>query len=194
MEVKIYREKENESLIYDDEALDKYNALISELGLFPVEEKKKCPNVYIILNEAMKKQLHALCPSSQSVENYKRTTIPLEVLEVYKFAKQNDMFEQFEIWYNDVQPDPMLIGMKYRSDSDRQNKYSWNMDKYLIARWGDCALELDELCSKGTEIIREKLTHKIKSHMSKLNLYLSDMDICIDEYLKNSIWSLDFNL
>ena len=43
MEVKIYRELENETLIFNEEDLQKYNALANELGLATqedIEEKK----------------------------------------------------------------------------------------------------------------------------------------------------------
>lgn len=94
MEVKIYRELENETLIFNEDDLAKYNALANELGLATKEdiEDKKCPVVYPVLNQAIQRQLKALCPSNLDISEYRRSTIPLEVLEVYKFCKENEMF------------------------------------------------------------------------------------------------------
>ena len=71
MEVKIYREPENEALILDEAQLAEYHELTSELGLQVVtQQEQQVPNVYIFLNSAMTKQLHAICPKHESVENY----------------------------------------------------------------------------------------------------------------------------
>lgn len=160
MEVKIYREKENESLVYKEEDLEIYKGLTESLGLSIPTETPKCPNVYQILNEKAKTQLKALCPSVADIKDYVRTTIPIEVLQVYKFTKDNEMFEGYEVWFDDSSPDPMLIGWKYRDEISRTKGYSWNRQFYLIARWGDCALEIVELCAKGFDIIKQRLVDK----------------------------------
>jgi hypothetical protein len=71
MEVKIYREPENEALILDEAQLAEYHELTSELGLQVVtQQEQQVPNIYTFLNSAMTKQLHAICPKHESVENY----------------------------------------------------------------------------------------------------------------------------
>ena len=118
MEVKIYREPENEALILDEEQLAEYHELTAELGLQVVEQQEnKVPNIYIFLNSAMTKQLHAICPRHSDVQDYKKSTIPVEVLKVLKFAKEQNMYEGDEIWYNDIEPDPLLIGWNFSSDN-----------------------------------------------------------------------------
>ena len=162
MEVKIYREPENENLLIDEDALRAYNELASELGLCTQEavEQEQSPNVYTCLNQAMQKQLVSLCPSKTNIENYKRTTIPLEVLQVYKLCKNHNMFEGFEIWYDDVAPDPMLVAWKWQSEEAKEKNYSWMKERYLLARWGDCALELTELLEKGYQRIIQEIKDK----------------------------------
>ena len=149
-EVVIYRENENVGLIYDDVELARHRELSENLGI-PVPQDNKVPNVYTVLNEAMHKQLKALCPATRDAVKYTRSTIPIEVLQALKFAKDNNMFESIEIWFDDIKPDPLLIGVKPLDGSNWQKQY------YLIARWGDEALELPELLKLGTERIKQRL-------------------------------------
>lgn len=142
MEVKIYREKENENLILDEQQLLEYNKLAEELGLNSSQcfENNSVPNVYICMNTAVQKQLNALCPMIVPAETYTRTTIPLEVLKVYKFAKDNNMFDGFTVWFDDISPDPLLVGWKWMDSEAKDKGYTWRKNNYLIARWGDCAI------------------------------------------------------
>lgn len=196
METKIYREPENESLVIDEAHLEEYNALALELGFTTPEkaETQKKPNIYPILNNAMKLQLKALCPVEVDANKYKRSTIPVEVLKVYKFALDNEMFEGFKIWYDDKAPDPMLIGWNYQTETDRRNKYTWNIDAYLIARWGDCALEIPELLNKGFEVLKSNLIDNAKLGLERCNSALNSPEAYVNKYLsgKASDLRIDF--
>lgn|SRR5690606_1395143 len=186
MEVKIYREPENESIIIDDESLREFHQLTEKLGL-KNEVKEKVPNVYIALNDGMIKLLEAICPNTEKVEEYNKSTIPLEVLKVLDFTKQNEMFEGYEIWHAQNDPDPMLIGWKYLSDEDRKNEYSWRRKKYLIARWGDCAMELDELLQTGFKILKTSLLDSVKEVKSFCDSVISDPDGYVRKHLKSNL-------
>ena len=177
-QVVIYREKENEELIYVEGELEKYNELIGELGLSPVKENK-CPNVYVILNAAMKKQLHAVCPSSLKIEDYKRGTIPLQVLQALKFAKDNEMFTEYQIWYDDIKPDPLLIGKNPVEGS------TWDHNYYLIARWGDEALALQDLLELGFQRIKQKLIDSAQDVQNTCKNILETPDNYVRKFLAN---------
>lgn len=186
MEVKIYREPENESIIIDEESLREYHELTQKLGL-KNEVKEKVPNVYIALNDGMIKLLEALCPNTDKAEDYNKSTIPVEVLRVLNFAKENEMFEGFEVWHAQNDPDPLLVGWKYLSDEDRNNGYSWRRKKYLIARWGDCAMELDELLKKGFEVLKTSLIDSTKEVQSYCQSVLNDPDGYVRKHLKSNL-------
>lgn len=191
MEVKIYREPENEALILDEDQLAEYNDLALELGFATTQnvEEQNVPNIYVSLNNAMEKQLKAVCPMKVDAENYNKSTIPLEVLKVYKFAKYNKMFDGFHIWYNDVDPDPMLIGWNWKSESDKKNNYTWCIDRFLIARWGDCALELPELLELGFQKMKQELIDKATSAIDKCNSVISNPDLHVRKILSNNMES-----
>jgi hypothetical protein len=188
MEVKIYREPENEALILDEEQLAEYNNLALELGFGTQSnvEEQHVPNIYVSLNNAMEKQLKAVCPMKVDAENYNKSTIPLEVLKVYKFAKDNKMFDGFHIWYNDVDPDPILIGWNWKSEQDKEKGYTWNLNRFLIARWGDCALELPQLLELGFNKMKQELMDKAQLAINKCNSVMNNPDIHVRKILSNT--------
>jgi len=186
MEVKIYREPENESLIMDEKSLSEYHSLVKKMGLSN-EVQEKTPSVYIPINNAMSKLLKAICPNTQQVEEYNKSTIPLEVLQVLDYCKQNNMYEGYEIWHAQNDPDPLLVGWKYLDDNDRKNGYTFNQKKYLIARWGDCALELDELLKKGFGILKISLMDSAREVLSFSESVLKDPDSYVRKHLKRSL-------
>jgi hypothetical protein len=192
MEVKICREPENEALILNEEQLAEYHELTAELGLQVVEQQEqKVPNIYTFLNSAMTKQLHAICPKHLKVEDYKKSTIPVEVLKVLKFAKEQNMYEGYEIWYNDVEPDPLLIGWNYSSDNARTNNYTWQKDRFLMARWGDCAMELPELLQIGFDKLKQELVDKAKQAISTCKAVMEDPDVYVRKVLSDQAASID---
>lgn len=189
MKVKIYREPENESLILNEEELADYYNLIESLGLkSPVAiEDRKVPNVYQNLNDPTKKQLQAVCPRSLKIEDYTRSTIPLEVLRVYEFAKKNEMFDEYFIWYNDKAPDPMLVGMKYPNEEDRQKQRTWAATYSLLARWGDEALEIEELVKLGYDKIKQAIVDKVEESIFTCKHIQENPDMYVRKYLNSSL-------
>ena len=179
MEIKIYREKENESLIISDEELKEYNALAFELGLQTKEktEENDCPIVYPVLNDAMQRQLRALCPSSVLFKSYTRSTIPLEILKVVKFIEDNKMFDDLKVWFDEKEIDPIIIGYKWQNEEAKLKGYTWKKDKYLIARWGDCAKEIPELLEDGFNRIKKELEEKAIVAQEKCSSILNNLDV-----------------
>lgn len=194
MEVKIYREPENQELILDEAKLAEYNQLMEELGIASPSEEKKTPNVYQYLNSAMAKQLHALCPMYIAVEKYTKSTIPLDVLKVLQYCKEQNMFDGYHIWWDDKAPDPLLIGWKWLSEDDKKNKYTWRSDKYLIARWGDCAMEIPELLDKGFQRIKQEMTDKATLGIEHCNSIIKNPDTYVRRVLNEDSVRVDMEL
>lgn len=182
MEVKIYREPENVGLLLNEDELAEYQQLAEELGI-PDVKSDKTPSVYQTLNQVQIRALEALCPAKLNLENYNRSTIPVEVLRAIKFIKENEMFDFIKVWYDDKNPDPVIVGEKYRTQSDRENGYSWNTEKVLIARWGDCAYELPELVEMGKTRLKEEFTAKAIDTQSKIESFLAHPELYVNKYL-----------
>lgn len=186
MKVKVYREPENEGLILDDVQLSEYHALTSKLGL-QNEHKQKKPNVYLPINSAMEKMLKALCPSVVSAEKYTYSTIPLEVLQVLDFAKEQEMFDGFYVWYANQNPDPLLIGWKWQDEEAKEKKYTWKIDSFLIARWGDESLEIKELLEKGFKSLKVSLIDSATETMAFCESVLKNPDQFVRKHLKGNL-------
>jgi hypothetical protein len=185
MEVKIYREPENQELILDEAKLAEYNQLMDELGISKPKEEKKTPNIYQYLNHAMAKQLNALCPMHIEVERYTKSTIPVDVLKVLQYCKEQQMFEGYSIWWDDKAPDPVLIGWNWMSKEDKEKNYSWRVDKYLIARWGDCSMEVPELMEKGFQRVKQQLLDKAILGIEKCNSIINNPDTYVRDILED---------
>lgn len=194
MEVKIYREKENEALILDEVQLEKYHALTQKLGLSLPTEEQKIPSVYVSLNFAMQKQLQAVCPANISVDKYTKSAIPLEVLEVLDFCKENSMYEGYQVWYNDVEPDPMLIGWNFEDDTARINNYTWRKNYFLIARWGDCSMELEALLKLGYQNLVREISSKAKLAVEKATSMMKSPEIYVDMILSGNKRETEINV
>ena len=196
-EVKIYREPENESLIVNEEDRKAYNELAAELGLASKEdvEENRTPNIYLPLNATMARTLRQLCPTTSEVADYNNSTIPLEVLKVYKYCKDNKMFDFYKIWHANEDPDPILIGFNYKTENDKECGYTWNTNRAIIARWGDCAYELPELLQMGRDSVKEELLNKAMMAKTKLDGIISNTEAYANEILNGvSIrYSLDLS-
>ncbi len=186
MEVKIYRESENEQLLISEQELQEYNRLVVNLNLSNKAEEE-IPPVYVPLNSSMVKLLKALCPCEVNLKDYNNSTIPVEVLKVAEFAIENKMFEGLFIWYADKTPDPLLVGWNYRSEDDKKNGYTWAKNHQLIARWGDCAMELDELLKKGFESLKISLVDSAKEVLSYTEAVLKNPDTYVRKHLKSNL-------
>ena len=191
MEVKIYREPENVGLLLDENELTEYQQLAEELGISGVKQGKT-PSVYQTLNTVQVRALEALCPAKTELAFYNRSTIPVEVLRAIKFIKENEMFDFIKVWYDDKNPDPIIMGEKYRSQSDRDNSYTWNTEKILVARWGDCAYELNELVEMGKERIKKEYTEMAIDTQSKIHSFLEHPEVYVNKFLTNGY--MDFKI
>lgn len=182
MEVKIYREPENVGLLLDENELAEYQQLAEELGI-PDVKSDKTPSVYQTLNTVQIRALEALCPAKTELAFYNRSTIPVEVLRAIKFIKENEMFDFIKVWYDDKNPDPIIVGEKYRSQQDREKQYTWNTEKILVARWGDCAYELPELIEMGKARLKQEFTEKAIDIQSKIESFLAHPELYVNKYL-----------
>lgn len=184
MEVKVYREPENEHLILDEEALNEYHKLTAELGI-PAVKPEKVPNVYQPLNQAQVRILNALCPTAVKITAYTKSTIPVEVLQTIKFAKDMEMFDWMEVWYDDKAPDPMIIGKNYMSEEDRTKGYNWRVHHTLVARWGDCAYEFLDLLELGRKRIIQNLINEAKEIKQLAEIFLAEPEVHAEKFIQN---------
>lgn len=186
-QVQIYMLEENKELIYDNDQLTEFNALVSELGLQcnNVKDDEKSPIPYMWLDEATLRAFKILCPKIDPIKDY-RFEIPLEVLRNVKLSETEKYFDWIEVWSNSKDPDPFAIGRVYKTPNDRDKKYTWNASHYLIGRWGAENKEINELIEMAVKIASSKIKNFAETGMAKLKSWNECPDVWAKNYIFNN--------
>jgi len=149
--------------------------ICSELGLDKQikhadksEDKKAPPYMYVDPKTA--RIIKTLCPVELRYNDYKASTIPLDVLKEIQKAEKNGWYSKIHICYDDKSPDPFVVGFT-KADN------AWNADIHLIARWGAELLPFEVLEQKAIARMKDEATKALKELQFKLNNALEDVDL-----------------
>lgn len=178
-EVETYIIEETQELIYDNEKLDQWNDMIGKLGLIgqtKVVKAEKSPIPFLWMNQTLVKVFEELCPRKTKIEEYDKTPIPVEALSMVALSKNESYFDKIEVWYNDKNPDPALVGYKYTKGDSEWNK-DWYADKYLLARWSDVKASLSELTNRARKLFILRRTNEISDAIKNQQRALEDVEI-----------------
>jgi len=118
-----------------------------------------------------------LCARSVKLEEYDDEVIPVRVLQVIAHAK--DLFKELRIWCpeNGDKCDPILVGTKVNPER------TYIDETFLLARWGNELLSLEELIPKVTEKVKAKLQTKLAASKSKME----NDQLCVDSAIKEFV-------
>jgi len=214
--------EETAELIYDGDKLTKWNSLVNELGLqgqSNINTPEKSPNPFMHMKNNMVNIFDCLCPKRDSVENYKTTPIPLEILEIIALAKRENYFDEIQIWSDDKAPDPACIGVVYETwyahtnegglkgsfktkaeaqikmeneGWDKRKPYPTNPTFYLMGKWADVKHSFDELKQMAVKRFQEFEGNKLKHEIVKAQRALLDLETLAFEKFTNGNNSLPF--
>jgi len=165
--------EEVESLIYDNEKLDKWNSIVGNLelqGQRKIVKPEKSPIPFLNMNMDLVNVFETLCPMSVDIKEFSVTPIPVEILELVALAVNENYFNKIEVRWDDKSPDPVVIGMtghwyemqwfensnKSLKDNNFTTKnevldnggkhpYFAETGKYLIGKWGDVKHSFEQL-------------------------------------------------
>lgn len=173
--VETFLSNETVELIYDNEQLEKWNNMVEELGLqgqTQIANKEASPVPFLHMKQTLVKTFSELCPRKVGFKTYSVAPIPVEILDLLALSVRENYFDKIEIWYDDKTPDPVAIGFRYDTDEQRQKGYTWQMEKYLIGKWGDVKRPFSELIqlAKDRFLVRKKheYTQQIKDYTRRL--------------------------
>lgn len=197
--------EETQELIYDNEKLDHWNTLVSELGLegqTKIASPTKSPIPFMHIKKSMKNIFECLCPRKVEVEKYDVTPIPVEILDLIALAKREKHFDNIQIWYDDKSPDPFCVGIKgsyycydkgYRrieglsgmTLNDAQSKKRDNssvydignesMEHYLLGKWADVKHSFKELKEMATSRFVQEKENECKKKIKEAQRELDDL-------------------
>lgn len=213
--VELFFEKELADISFDVEKLDEWKELAATLGMesqLALSKGDKSPIPYPYMNENMFRVYNTLCPSHKGFKEYNNTTIPLEVMKQIAFSVKENHFNYIEIWANDKEPDPLVVGVvcKYfawevkdekgnrinfvtkeeclaHPNNTKQDCNETDKKHYLIARWGDELRPFKELKEKALNRLIEKYTGELQREITeKTNKLKGITENCLC-YLNGSI-------
>jgi len=222
--IETYKNQELENVIFDIESQDEWKDIVAELGLgnqMSFMEKASSPLPYPHLNQSMKNIFKTLCPAETTLDKYNKTPIPLEVLREIKFCNQEKYFDKIVIYYDDKNPDPVVIGSLkkyqayYKNSEGESNSTAYEfsseaqakeyveiiggkttnvfseVNEYLIARWGDELRPMSELKKMAIERLADKYTTEWKLAMEDLKKKLANAEDTVKRFINAEISEWD---
>lgn len=163
---------ETVNLIHDNDALQKWNEKIEELGLHGQKKvlikDDKSPIPFLWMNNAIINTFQTLCPTKCDIVEYDKTPIPVELLQTVSLCVAESYFDKIEIWYNEKDKDPVIVGYVY----DETKRSDWELkayaQKYLIGRWADVKASLDTLIERAKKLF---ILQSIASAKNQIKYY-----------------------
>ena len=178
-QVQTYLIEETQELIYDNEKLEQWSGLVKELGLegqTTIQQPEKSPIPFLCINQTQQAILSTLCPRHTDIKEYNLTPIPVELLDLVALSIREDYFQAIEVWYDEKQKDPAVIGLTgywseytWYDDSNKELKgrefktkeegvaaggnhvgFTQNK-KYLLGRWADVKEDFTQLAKRAKE-------------------------------------------
>jgi len=168
-----YLEQENEILVTDPDKLDEWKAKAEELGLegqMTLCKEGKSPIPFMWMNEGLMNMFKVLCGKSMDFKEYDKAPIPMEAMGLIGLAVKEQYFDEIYIRYDDVDPDPIAIGVAGK-------------EKYLIARWGDERLSLEQLREKAVMRWAEKARRKLNESIAQAQADLDGIQQLAEKHM-----------
>lgn len=198
-QVETYIIEETQELIYDNEKLDQWNQRVEELGLIgqtKIQAKEKSPIPFLHMKATTVAVFETLCPRKVKVQEYDKTPIPVEILDLVALSNREHYFTDVQIWYDDKTPDPACVGLigeytvydrkygtiaKVKTESEaiqyksHPEYYGLSFSisaHYLIGRWADVKLSLSELATKAKTLFiaseKSEITKRIRDEQRRM--------------------------
>jgi hypothetical protein len=177
MATESYLVEEVQSLIHSVEDLAQWKELVAQCELKGQEtltKEEKSPIPFPTMTQQMEKVYNTLCPTSTPAESYNTTAIPIRILSLIALCKQEGYFDSLEVWSDDKQPDPIVVGFRQDPNS------SWRKIKYLVGRWGDELRSYPELVKLAKERFTEDKRVQVTRTLSKCNTILANLENHVD--------------
>ena len=173
--------EETSDLIHDNEKLDNWNKRVEELGLHGQKEVivvGKSPIPFLWMNQGITATFETLCPIKVLVEKYSLTPIPVEILDLVSLSRNEQYFDFIEVWYNDQDKDPAVIGYSVPAENkDKEYYYQKSYaKKYLIGRWADVKESLDTLVAKAKQLWKAEQLNSYKQQLKYYQRAIEDID------------------
>jgi hypothetical protein len=207
--VETFLVEEVESLIYDNEQLERWNSMVDSLALVGqrlITKPDKSPIPFIPMNESLQNVFKQLCPRNCEINEFSVTPIPVEILDLVALSVREKYFSKVEVWWDDKTPDPAVVGftgvwqeMPYYHDSLKSisnRDFSTKQElialgakhpvfhvaqMYLIGKWADVKHSFEELKEMAKKRFVAEKSVDLKRQIKDAQRQLEDLSIEADE-------------
>lgn len=177
--VQIFSVKEAEELSVS-EVTEQWKSLVDDLQLEGQkrllmrddEDEALSPVPYVFLNYRMTEVLKTLCPKQDDISDYGKMPIPMEILGHVKLCELNKFFKRIEVWSDDKEPDPVVVGV--RANPGKTD------DLYLIGRWGAEAQTFEQLEKRAVKRMAEQKKIAVAAKISELQATIEGDNLIIN--------------
>lgn len=179
MQVETYEVEEINGELGNMAADAEAQELIEKLGLCGQREllnPETCTRFPYRLMTPVEHKVYSLSfPQRDKLEDFRVGIIPVRVLQVAAFVKENapaDMTAGLYVWHcGSAKEDPLLVG----------HTQSYGGKFYLLARWGDALESFEKLTEKAKKIWMIKAKAKLEKSISSIREDLASMDSITEE-------------
>lgn len=183
MKVETYEVEEIQDELGQMAADSESAELIEKLGL---EGQRKLLNAetctrfpYRLMTKTEHKVFSLLFPERVKLYDYSDSIIPVRVLQVAAFVKENappEMKAGLYVWHSgSAKEDPLLVG--------HTSEYGGQF--FLLARWGDALLSFDEMAEKAKKLWIVKARAKIRKEIEEWESDESNLTNLADELFQS---------
>jgi len=177
MKTLTFKEPELQELSENNDAKELWHQFVKKLGMTGQTEdllhEDGTPIPYQRLNTRWVKILKVVCPSTSDYQKYSHSTIPLDVLFEIDKALDANCFQRIQIWYNEVENDPFVVGI---SGKTFQPKH------YLIAQWGEELLPFEVIEQKA----KKSMIEHVYSYLLSINK-TDSIERLVESYLDKDV-------
>lgn len=178
METRVFFIEEHKGTTFDSEQIEKWQSLVQELGLEKQTKlitENKSPIPFAVMSELQSTIWGAVLDWKVSYKEFEHEAIPVEILSTIALCEREKYFDKIEIWFSRQMPDPLVVGKRYNTDSDREKAYTWAMVSYLVASWGSQIKPAEELIDQydalQRDCFKDSYDYNIKAHEEKMKKF-----------------------
>lgn len=196
--------EEVESLIYDNEKLEKWNSIVNDLNLkgqMDIVKPDKSPIPFMHMKQELTNVFNTLCPRSCDIKDFSITPIPVEILDLVALSVRENYFNSIQVWWDDKSPDPVVTGLKgfwyemlWYGDSNKSiegKKFNSKeeavdagsrhpsfseSERYLIGKWADVKHSFEELREMARKRFISSEQNEIKRRIKEEQRRLDDVE------------------
>jgi hypothetical protein len=118
-----------------------------------------------------------ICDQITPLGQYGSEPLPLRILQVAAHAES--LFERLEVWHpsSERDLDPLLVGVKSHP------KWTYQKEKYLLARWGPVLVSFDEMRQQAASRLRARWEVALRRGQAEIGGFLAGIDANVATYL-----------